>query len=193
MKFKVVKSFFNFDKNGNPKPVKVGTELPARVYNNLTPEKQAKCEPVVQVRGPKQPWTEQEFQWLVTLYLNNLRPDGTADHGEIATMHLAKFPLRAHSGAWMAVDQIRAHDSFVPQTGLESARLLCSRSWLRLTLCVLTVPLRVCSAKFADCGGGQGCRQNVNVTDCDNPLTSPRFCAILKSYHRKRTNEKHTL
>jgi hypothetical protein len=120
MKFQVTERFFNYDKNGNPKPVNVGTVLPARVYNALTPQKQAKCTQVVEVRGPKTSWTTQEYEWLVQLYLDNIRPDGTADHEKIATLHLVKFPTRAFSGAWMAVDQIRAHDSFVPQTGLRS-------------------------------------------------------------------------
>ena len=116
MKFQVTETFFNFDKHGNPKPVRVGTELPARVYNALTPQKQAKCKPVAVTRGPKNSWTAEEYECLVKLYLSNIRPDGTADHEKIATLHLVKFPTRAFAGAWMAVDQIRAHDSFVPQT-----------------------------------------------------------------------------
>lgn len=121
MKFQVCETVYQPTKNGTPKVHKPGDLLPARVYNQLSENAQKKCKPFIQTRGPKSPWTREEYENLVELYLDGLRPDGTADHDRISTVHLEKFPTRSQSGAWMAIDQIRAHDAYVPQTGLKSA------------------------------------------------------------------------
>jgi hypothetical protein len=128
--FKVNDTFAIRQLNGKVHEYKKGRVLSAETYNKLGEEFKARCKAVGEkVKAPKaegqrntrNPWTRAEYENLVELYLEHIRPDGTADHTLIASLHCETFPERAHSGAHMAVDQIRAHDAYVPQVGLESA------------------------------------------------------------------------
>lgn len=128
--FKVTEPFAIRQPNGKVHEYKKGRVLSLDSYTALSEQFKPFCKAVSQgkpvgevknLRQTKSPWTTAEYENLLGLYLEHVRPDGTADHTLIATLHCEVFPTRSHSGAHMAVDQIRAHDSHVPQTGLESA------------------------------------------------------------------------
>ena len=129
--FKVTKNIALRQPNGKVHEYKKGRVLSLARYNELPDEFKANCKAVAPKkvtqteakpqRRTRNPWTREEYQTLVDLYLEHVRPDGTADHTLLATLLNEQFPHRCISGAHMAVDQIRAHDAYVPQTGLESA------------------------------------------------------------------------
>ena len=121
MKYQVVESFFNFDKNGNPKPVSVGTEIAARVYIALTPQKQAKCKPVVKVSQPKLRFSSDELDLAIKLYNEFTKGDGTVVDNEEAIATLMELnPKRSAASVNMLFCQIRALDVYVSQEGLSS-------------------------------------------------------------------------
>jgi hypothetical protein len=131
--FKVTRTFGIKQTNGKVHEYKKGRVLSFDAYNELPEQFRAFCKSVApkasvptvkNLRRTKSPWTAEEYQNLLSLYLEHVRPDGTADHTLIATLHGEVFPHRSLSGAHMAVDQIRAHDSYVPQVGLESASVV---------------------------------------------------------------------
>lgn len=119
MKYQVTATFFNFDKNGNPKPVKAGAIIPAKMFKALTPQKQAKCRPVAP--QPKLRFSNAELDLAILLYLEHTKGEGSAVHNDEAIARMIDLnPKRSYASVNMLFCQIRALDVYVSQEGLSS-------------------------------------------------------------------------
>jgi hypothetical protein len=119
MKFQVTDSFFNVNKYGEHKLVKVGTYQTAKQYAALTPAKKAKCKPV---QTQRELFSEVELDLAISLYIHYSDNGATcvANNSE-AIAQLVKINNLRPSGSFSKLfNQIRGLDSHAPQAGLDN-------------------------------------------------------------------------
>ena len=107
MKYLVTTSFFNYNKNGIPKPVKVGTLLSRKEYGALTPQKRVKCEAVQVTQSGRVHYTKTEITDIVNLYQQNdnvywVQDQYVAQNPD--TLHTAES-IRATAGQLRTMDR----------------------------------------------------------------------------------------
>ncbi len=113
MKFQVTDSFFNVNKYGEHKLVKVGTYQTQKQYNALSPQKQAKCKPVQRAGA----WSQEELNFLIELYLEYADVEaGNVD--KVNTMFSELFPERSQGAVNARAWGILGLDSHCPKIGL---------------------------------------------------------------------------
>ena len=71
MKYIVSTPFFNYNKNGIPKAIKVGTILTQKEFDGLKEPKKAKCEVLQVTPAGRVRYTKEEIAGIVNLYQQN--------------------------------------------------------------------------------------------------------------------------
>ena len=111
MKFQVQEQFFTINKKGDHNPVLVGSIIPQKVYDTLTPQKKAKCVPFVTLPSGRVRYTREEITQLVELYLQNDNLHFVRD------TFISNNPDQQHSvdSVYQTVAQLRTLDINFPE------------------------------------------------------------------------------